>query len=776
MSNVLVRALILSVLVNVFGVIAGAQGTRTWQQSTMDEFERGTANNISIRSDGGLELAPAFRNLYTSPSTYIWSLATDTAGNIYAATGSPARVFRITPAGNATVIFAPKELQVQCLVVDPAGAIYAATSPDGKIYKIERRMPQKAAAGQPPNAAALPESGASPAPELDPAYTYSVAFNPQTKYIWDMVLDAQGSLYVATGDRGQIFKLARTGESSLFFKSDEAHIRVLALDHEGNLIAGSDGSGLIYRIAPTGEAFVLYSAAKKEITALAIDRAGNIYAAGVGDKRAAVPPTPVPIQVAPVSPPPGVLAPSSSLGVVPSATLVPFASAGTAGGSEIYRIARDGSPLRVWSSHDDLVYAMAFDGHGGLLAGTGNRGKIFAITGTDRYSDLLKASAGQVTAFANAPGGGLYVSTSNFGKLFLLGPGPARDGNYESDIFDAHIFSRWGRAEVRSRGAVDLYARTGNVDNPDRNWSPWKLVDTKEGARLDVPAARFVQWKAVLKSGGVPPALDSVLLNYLSKNVAPEIEDIAVTPGLRYQPPPKVMPGTVMAAPSVGGSATPQFDTPPPSARDRDSIGVRWNAHDDNDDDLIYSLYYRGDGEQRWLLLKDKLDDKFYSFDANLLPDGGYTLKVMASDAPSHSPQEVLTAEKESPRFEVDTTPPVIQQLKANVTAGEIRVLFRATDSFSPIKHAEYSVDASDWQDVDPVDQISDAKTEAYDFIAAPPGDAPDWVEPAAADSPRQRSGQHAATAAHLTEHIVVVRVYDRNDNMATAKYVVRSQ
>jgi len=79
-------------------------------------------------------------------------------------------------------------------------------------------------------------------------------------------------------------------------------------------------------------------------------------------------------------------------------------------------------------------------------------------------------------------------------------------------------------------------------------------------------------------------------------------------------------------------------------------MGVKWVAHDDNDDQLTYSLYYRGDGETRWLLLKDGLTDKFYSFDASLLPDGGYTFKVVASDAPSHTPGEALTAEKESLR------------------------------------------------------------------------------------------------------------------------------
>ena len=132
---------------------------------------------------------------------------------------------------------------------------------------------------------------------------------------------------------------------------------------------------------------------------------------------------------------------------------------------------------------------------------------------------------------------------------------------------------------------------------------------------------------------------------------------------------------------------------------------------------MVYSVYYRGEGETRWLLLKDNLTDKFYSFDASLLPDGGYTVKVIASDAPSHSPGQALTAEKESARFEVDTTPPRIEDLKASVEGGKVHVTLRAADSFSAIKRAEYSIDAGDWQFVEPVDQISDSKTESYDFL-----------------------------------------------------------
>ena len=137
---------------------------------------------------------------------------------------------------------------------------------------------------------------------VDPSWSSSVYFDPGTKYIWDLELDDNGTLYIATGDTGEIFRVTPKGEHSVFFKSDEAHIRVLARDSKGNLIAGSDGSGLVYRISPSGEGFVLYSAAKKEITALAIDATGNIYAAGVGEKRASAAPQILPVTPAPTAP------------------------------------------------------------------------------------------------------------------------------------------------------------------------------------------------------------------------------------------------------------------------------------------------------------------------------------------------------------------------------------------------------------------------------------------------------------------------------------------
>src|SRR6266545_2955635 len=75
----------------IFSATAFAQGTRAWEQSRFDEFEKGTPKGVAIRSDGTLILAPAFKSLYTTPSTYIWAIASDDQA-VYAASGAPSRV------------------------------------------------------------------------------------------------------------------------------------------------------------------------------------------------------------------------------------------------------------------------------------------------------------------------------------------------------------------------------------------------------------------------------------------------------------------------------------------------------------------------------------------------------------------------------------------------------------------------------------------------------------------------------------------------------------
>jgi hypothetical protein len=306
---------------------------------------------------------------------------------------------------------------------------------------------------------------------------------------------------------------------------------------------------------------------------------------------------------------------------------------------------------------------------------------------------------------------------------------------------------------------VQLLMRSGNVPSALMGWSEWAAVGAD--GKVTVPAARFVQWKAVLQTGA---ELDRVGLNYLPKNAAPVVDDIVVQPGARMAVGGGIpQSNTVQVAfpPAAGVSPmifTSDASTAPLTAqKDRTAVTVRWLAHDDNGDDMVFAVWYRGSGEANWRLLKDKISDRFYSFDSALLPDGAYVVKVVASDAPDHTDADAMTGEKVSAEFVVDTTAPVPGVLAATMVAGtpmKIHATLEARDAVSPIAHAEYSVDAGPWQYVEPVGKLSDSLVERYDFMAAIPN--------------------ATAPVTDAKEHVIAVRVYDRFENAVAVKAVVK--
>src|SRR5215470_7529875 len=229
-----------------------AEHTRRWRQSTYEEFLKGTPHGIAVRSDGRLELAPKFTLLADADASYLWSVRLDPKGTLYAAGGSPGKVFRFDANSKSTVVFDSIDLSSQAIAFDSKGTLYVGTSPDGKVYKVS-------ATGE-----------------------KSVFFDPKAKYIWDLAFGPDGTLFVATGDKGQIFSVTPDGKGEVFYSSEEAHIRVLALDKNKNLIAGTEPSGRILRISraagknakpagsAAGEGFVLFETSKREITSLAV--------------------------------------------------------------------------------------------------------------------------------------------------------------------------------------------------------------------------------------------------------------------------------------------------------------------------------------------------------------------------------------------------------------------------------------------------------------------------------------------------------------------------
>ena len=135
---------------------AHAEHTRRWRVNTYEEFLKGTAHGVAVRSDGRLELAPKFSLLADADASYLWSLRSGPKGVLYAAGGSPAKVFRIDGAGKPVTVFESSDLSAQAITFDAQGNLYVGTSPDGKVYRVS-------------------SSGEK-----------SVFFEPKTKYIWDL--------------------------------------------------------------------------------------------------------------------------------------------------------------------------------------------------------------------------------------------------------------------------------------------------------------------------------------------------------------------------------------------------------------------------------------------------------------------------------------------------------------------------------------------------------------------------------------------------------------
>ncbi len=722
-----------------------AEHTHFWRQSDYSDFEKGTAKGVAIRSDGKLVPAPQFAAFSDPDLMYLWALRTDSRGRIYAAGGSDAKVLRFDDPAKPTTVFEAPELSAQTIVFDAHDNLYVGTTPDGKVYKVT------------------------------PDGQKSVFFDPKAKYIWALALDAQGTLFVGTGDKGEIFAVAPDGKGQLFYQSDERHARSLAFDVKGNLLVGTDPDGLILRVeiaratgskdsqaAPkAGASFVVYETDKKEVTSLLTDSSGNLYAAAIGEKQRTATPGPQPL----ITPQPASTTPALTAQGAVTLALQAAAAAqpppafslfpSTTGGAQVVKISPAGSRATLWTSRDDLVFSMGFSPNGKILLGTGNKGAIIELQGDNIYSIVAKTASSQVTSLIAGRDGQLLVGTANPGKIFTLGPGQEAQGTFESDPFDAKIFSHWGRLtwwgeNGATPGKVSFYARSGNTSNPEKEWSPWSgPYKSASGESVSCPPARFLQWKAVFQVADKrdAPEVSWVSVAYQPENVAPVVDEIAIQdPGVRVQGF-SVSPGGPTTAASVqlktpqrttsGANPFPnigamldntsskslKMDVPPQGFEEKGYQSVLWSAHDDNDDDLVFSVYYRGEGEQTWRLLKNKLTQRFYSWDSTTMPDGAYYLKIVGSDLPSNPPSQALTNERISERFEIQNTPPRIENLRADTSGAAAKITFDGMSSGLAITRAQYSVDAGDWLIVFPASGLSDGPKESYQLEL--PGLAP---------------------------------------------------
>ena len=228
-----------------------AATTTTWEMNTYQDFLKGHFAGTALDRDGQLHLAPKLETLFSSGQPAIWSVAQAPDGSLYAGTGHRGRVYHITASGASTLLWTSDQPEIFAVAVDSAGVVYAASSPDGKVYRIENGK----------------------AVEF---------FAPKAKYIWSLAFAPDGSLFVGTGDPGNIYRVDKAGKAELYYETGQSHVTALAFDSKDNVLAGTEPNGILYRISAKDKAFVLYNASLPEIRTIVPMPDGTIYAAALG--------------------------------------------------------------------------------------------------------------------------------------------------------------------------------------------------------------------------------------------------------------------------------------------------------------------------------------------------------------------------------------------------------------------------------------------------------------------------------------------------------------
>ena len=685
----------LLVAVNTFAV-----APQFWRVGAAEDFLAGELDGFAVTSRGELRVAPAVKKIATFTDPFVLSQTSAPNGDRFFGTGNDGKIYRLR-GEKLELLWTSPEPEVYA-VAFANGALFAGTSPNGKVYRVD------------------PNSGAQ-----------SVFFDPKQAYIW-AIEPAGNDLLVATGVEGKLFRVPSNGEGKVLYDSPDTHIRSVAVRKDGSILAGASGKGRIYQISANGAALALFDSPLNEITAVYVDANGTGWASGVANVLPSS--APAKTQAKPAQGQQGTAQQQSgtaetkkegeSAGTVEVSFSFDDSSATAAaqsGASEVYRIDADGFVDTVRKFDREMVYAISGGNDGAVLLATGPNGRIYEMRGGEVA--LIGAVPEQQVVSISGSGSQTLVTTTNTGAIYRLEGGTAAKPEFRSAAKDVERFSRFGHYRIEGRnlgaGNVAISFRSGNTRTPDATWSDWSAPQNALEGSVTSPAARYVQWRLTMPKPSADAAIDTVSVAYMNRNIAPEIEAFGV-----HEPAAVFITSAYPAAPQVVEATNPDeygiftsLDTPrerptaPEQGKRMFRKGYRtvaWRASDDNGDTLRYSVWFRAKGADKWLRLRENIDETLVNFDTSQLPDGLYELRLVASDE-SDNPDAPLTDERDGVEFLVDNTSP---RIAVSSAGGGVNV--RITDSASPIGRVEYSADAEKWIRLTPVDGIADSRDETF--------------------------------------------------------------
>ncbi len=665
----------------------GATEVRFFAQRTREAFLEGSLEGVSIDERGGLRLAASVTSLGAVAEPFVFALARHPGGWVLG-TGNSGRVLLLAADGSARTLLEAAEPAIFALRVEEDGTVFAGSSPRGKVYRIA------------------------------PDGSSSVFFAPGQDYIWGLDRGAGGDLLVATGTSGILYAVSASGEGRVLFDAEEPHLRSLLALPGGDVLLGTADDGLILRLDPAGRARALHDAVQPEVVALAAAPDGRAWAALV-DSEASLTATAAEAQGGSDDEEDEEENEEADEGETVVVSAEP--SGGRRGPrSEIVRVSSDGLVESLSRFDQDTVYDLLFAGDR-LWVATGLEGKVFSLR-EGRVFLEQDLEPRQVVAVASGETGPVFATTNATG-LYRSLTATVQRGTYTSAPLDAGLVADFGAlrwlGEQPAGSEVSFAARSGMSRQPDRTWTTWTLVGGgREVSLAALPPGRYVQWRADLAAAdGASAVLSAVELSYRQRNLPPRIAEFsALDPGQVLVPSNFNAGDQVyeLAAPGREGIFTSVEPAAEPDGGRLKTLWrygfrtLRWQVEDPNGDDVVAELAFQPEGGSAWFAMQEELSESHYSFDATVLPDGVYRFRLRVSDEGSNRGGEPQVAERVSEPVIVDHTPPQRRDGRRDGNVIEVGV----EDALNPLRRAEVSFDAEQWQAVAPVDGLLDGRRE----------------------------------------------------------------
>ena len=240
-------------------------------------------------------------------TNYIWSLALDAGGGLYAGTGEQGRIYRIDEDGEAHLLAELEEAHVMALAVDGSGRLIAGTEPGGRVYRISSDGAISVLHDSPygeVNTLLVAEDGAVFAGALSGprrgarggrAGSAGASMPPPSSGAPDdpgggpMLNAVQVTATAETADRPSVGNFA-TGGSVVFRIDPDGRVEEwwrsqtdvglsLAIRGDNELLIGTGSSGRLYSVRERGTGTLLNELQESQITALSPDASNGVVVA-----------------------------------------------------------------------------------------------------------------------------------------------------------------------------------------------------------------------------------------------------------------------------------------------------------------------------------------------------------------------------------------------------------------------------------------------------------------------------------------------------------------